>query len=120
MTANEPKVRSVGKVCTAAVANTVYTCPPNFIARMVLLFVVNHGGNNKTVSVGGIVEYQIFDVTKNLIECNDAILTANGYLKLDGSYLVLNAGDTLIVTPEAGATMDTTVTVEEYYFPKLM
>lgn len=32
--------------------------------------------DNKTVSVGGIVEYQIFDVTKNLIECNDAMTNA--------------------------------------------
>mgnify|MGYP003646181910 CR=1 FL=1 len=116
MTANEPKVRSVGKVCTAAVANTVYTCPPNFIARMVLLFVVNHGGNNKTVSV----EWNDLSASQSYHIVGGYILTANGYLKLDGSYLVLNAGDTLIVTPEAGATMDTTVTVEEYYFPKLM
>jgi hypothetical protein len=43
------------------------------------------------------------------------VLSAYGYIKLDGSYLVLNPGDTLIVTPEAGSSMDTTVTVEEYY-----
>jgi len=116
MTANEPKVRSVGTVCTAAVANTIYTCPPNFIARMVLLFVVNHGGNNKTVAV----EWNDVSAAQSYHIVGGYNLTANGYLKLDGSYLVLNAGDTLIVTPEAGATMDTTVTVEEYYFPKQM
>jgi hypothetical protein len=32
--------------------------------------------DNKTVSVGGIIEYLIFDVTKNLIECNDAMTNA--------------------------------------------
>jgi hypothetical protein len=116
MTTNEPKVRSVGKVCTAGAANTVYTCPPNFIARMVLLFVVNHGGNNKTVSV----EWNDLSASQSYHIVGGQSLTANGYLKLDGSYLVLNAGDTLIVTPEAGATMDVTVTVEEYYFPKQM
>jgi hypothetical protein len=42
-------------------------------------------------------------------------LAANAYLKLDGSYLVLNPGDTVLVTPEAGSTMDATITVEEYY-----
>lgn len=32
--------------------------------------------DNKTVSVGGIVEYRVFDATKNLIECNDAMTNA--------------------------------------------
>jgi hypothetical protein len=30
----EPKIRSVGKVCTAGVANTVYTCPANYVAKV--------------------------------------------------------------------------------------
>jgi hypothetical protein len=27
----EPKIRIVGKVCTAGVANTIYTCPDNYV-----------------------------------------------------------------------------------------
>jgi hypothetical protein len=107
----EPKIRSVGKVCTAGVANTIYTCPDNYVAKMVLLFVSNHGGNNKLVTL------QWFDASANQTYyiIGGATLSATGYIKLDGSYLVLNPGDTVIVTPEDTSSMDATITVEEYY-----
>jgi hypothetical protein len=47
----EPKIRSIGTVLTAGATNTVYTCPDNFISKVVLLFISNHGGNNKTMTV---------------------------------------------------------------------
>jgi hypothetical protein len=107
----EPKIRSIGTVCTSGVANVVYTCPDNYIAKMVLLFVSNHGGNNKLVTL------QWFDASANQTYyiIGGATLAATGYIKLDGSYLVLNPGDTVIVTPEATSSMDATITVEEYY-----
>jgi hypothetical protein len=107
----EPKIRSVGLNLTAGVANTIYTCPDNFIAKMNLLFVSNHGGNNKNISI------QWHDVSAGgaYYIVGGYVLSANGYIKLDGSYIVLNPGDHLVVTPEAGSTMSTTVTVEEYY-----
>jgi hypothetical protein len=107
----EPKIRSIGKVLTAGVANTVYTCPDNYIAKMTLLFVSNHGGNNKFVSI----QWNDVSASQSYYIVGGYVLSAYGYIKLDGSYLVLNPGDTLIVTPEAGSSMDTTVTVEEYY-----
>jgi hypothetical protein len=107
----EPKIRSVGKVCTAGVANTIYTCPDNYVAKMVLLFVSNHGGNNKLVTL----QWSDASASQTYYIIGGATLAATGYIKLDGSYLVLNPGDTLIVTPEAGSSMDATVTVEEYY-----
>jgi hypothetical protein len=107
----EPKIRSIGKVLTAGVANTIYTCPDNYIAKMTLLFVSNHGGNNKTVSI----QWNDSSASQSYYIVGGFVLSAYGYIKLDGSYLVLNPGDTLIVTPEAGSSMDTTVTVEEYY-----
>jgi hypothetical protein len=109
----EPKIRSLGKVLTAGVANTVYTCPPNYIAKMVLLFVSNHGGNNKTVSI----QWNDVSAGQSYYIVGGYVLSATGYLKLDGSYLVLNPGDTVIVTPEAGASTDVTITVEEYFEP---
>ena len=45
------------------------------------------------------------------------IVSAYGYLKLDGSYLALSAGDYIVITPEAGSVMDATVSVEEYFDP---
>jgi hypothetical protein len=107
----EPKIRSIGTVCTSGVANVVYTCPDNYIAKMTLLFVSNHGGNNKLVTI------QWFDSSANqsYYIIGGVVLAATGYIKLDGSYLVLNPGDTVIVTPEATSSMDATITVEEYY-----
>lgn len=107
----EPKIRSIGLNLTAGVANTIYTCPPNYIAKMNLLFVSNHGGNNKLVSV----QWSDASASDSYYIVGGYVLSANGYLKLDGSYLALYPGDTLIVTPEAGSTMSTTVTVEEHY-----
>ncbi len=107
----EPKIRSVGLNLTAGSANTVYTCPDNFIAKMHLLFVSNHGGNNKIVSI----EWHDVSTSGSYYIVGGYVLSANGYLKLDGSYLVLNPGDHVVVTPEAGSTMSTTVTVEEFY-----
>ena len=107
----EPKIRSIGKVLTAGVANTIYTCPDNYVAKMVLLFVSNHAGNNKTVQV----QWNDVSASGTYHIVGGYILASNAYLKLDGSYLVLNPGDTVIVTPEAASTMDATITVEEYY-----
>jgi hypothetical protein len=109
----EPKIRSLGKVLTAGVVNTIYTCPPNYIAKMVLLFIANHAGNNNTVQV----QWNDVSASGTYHIVGGYNLTSNAFLKLDGSYLVLNPGDTVIVTPEAGSTMDATITVEEYFEP---
>ena len=105
------KFRSVGKSLTAAADNIIYTCPSKYISRVVLLFVTNHGGGNKTVTV------KWFDSSANetYYIVGGYTLSAGGYLKLDGSYLVLNPGDTLTITPEAGSTIDAAITVEEQY-----
>jgi hypothetical protein len=108
----DPKVRSVGKVLTAGAANTLYTCPENFVAKMVLLNIANHTGSKS-------VEVQWNDVsasgTYHIVSGH--VLSAHAFFKFDVSYLVLNPGDTVIVTPEAGSTMDATITVEEYFDP---
>ena len=105
------KFRSVGKSLTAGAANIIYTCPSKYIARMVLLFVTNHGSGNRTITI------QWYDSSANetYYIVGGYTLSAYGYLKLDGSYLVLNPGDTLTVTPEAGSTIDAAITVEEQY-----
>lgn len=107
----EPKIRSVGKNLTAGVDNTIYTCPDHYIAKMVLLFVSNHGGNNKLVTI----RWHDVSTNEDYYIVGGYVLSANGYLKLDGGYLVLNPGDYLVVNPEASSTVSTTVTVEEYY-----
>ena len=107
------KVRSVGKNLTAGAANTIYTCPAKHTARVELLFVANTTSGNKTVSI------QWHDATLNAqyYIVGGYTVSSYSYLKLDGSYLALSAGDYIVVTPEAGSTMDATVSVEEYFDP---
>ena len=107
----EPKIRSIGVNLTAGVNNTIYTCPPNYIAKVPLMFVSNHGGNNKTITI----QWTDASASASYYIVGGYVLSANGYLKLDGSYLALNPGDTIVVFPEAGSTISTTVTVEEHY-----
>jgi len=108
-----PKLRSLGTNIPANVATTIYTCPPNYTAKVVLLLVCNLTSGNKTVQVhwydsstGG---------THHIV--SGYTVSAYNFLKFDQSYLVLNAGDNMTVTTEAGSTMDATLTVEEYFDP---
>jgi len=107
------RIRSVGTQLTAGSANTVYTCPDNYTAKVELVFVTNHGSGLRTITI------QWHDHSENdtYYIVGGYNVSAYNYLKLDGSYLALKAGDYLIVTPEAGASMDATVSVEEYYDP---
>ena len=107
------KSRSVGKHITAGVSNTVYTCPSNYTAHVELLFVSNLSSGNKTV----LIKWHDAHNNVDYAIVGGYVISAYSYLKLDGSYLTLNAGDYLTVTSEAGSTMDCTVTVEEFYDP---
>ena len=113
MASDNSRIRSVGKNLTAGTANTVYTCPDNHTARVELLFVANTAGGNKTVSI----QWHDYSETTSYYIVGGYVISAYGYLKLDGSYLALSAGDYLVITPEAGSTMDATVSVEEYFDP---
>lgn len=107
------RYRSVGTNLTAGSANTVYTCPDNFTSRMELLFVANTGSGNKTVTI----KWHDHSENKDYYIVGGYVISAYSFLKLDSSYLALDAGDYMIVTPEAGSTMDATVSVEEYFNP---
>lgn len=109
----EPKIRSVGTNLTAGVANTVYTCPANHTAKVELLFVANTTSGNKTVSI----KWHDESLGTNYFIVGGYTISAYNFLKIDGSYLVLNAGDYLVITPEATSTMDATISVEEYFDP---
>jgi hypothetical protein len=107
------KSRSIGTNLTAGSANTVYECPSNWTAHMVLLFVTNHGSGNKTLTI----EWYDSSTSTWYYILGGYTLNAYGYLMLADSYLVLNAGDKMRITPEAGSSMSATVTVEEYFDP---
>lgn len=107
------RARSIGHNLTAGSATTVYECPDNFTAYMTLLFVTNHGSGNKTLTI------EWYDKTDNTwyYVLGGYVLSAYGFLKLSEGYLVLNSGDKMRITPEAGSSMSSIVTVEELFDP---
>lgn len=109
----EPKLRSIGTNLIAGAANRVYTCPTNHTAKVELLFVANTTSGNKTVSI----KWHDTSLNTEYFIVGGYTISAYNFLKIDGSYLVLNAGDYLVITPEAGSIMDATVSVEEYFDP---
>lgn len=110
---NEYKSRSVGSTLTGGTTTTVYTTPTNWTAHVVVLLLVNHGNSNKTVTV------EWYDTSNSTWYHIVGGYTVSGYnfLKLTDGYLVLNSGDKIRVTTEAGSSFDCTVTVEEYFDP---
>jgi len=107
------KSRSIGKHLTAGVENTIYTCPKGYTAHITLLFVANLGVGNQTVTI----QWYNSHVPDTFYILGGYPISGYSYLKLDGSYLTLNTDDSLIIMPQAGSTMDATITVEEHYDP---
>ena len=105
--------RSKGTRLTAGVANTVYTTPAKHTTKVILLFIANKTAGNKTVTIKWHDAHNNVDYTI----VGGYVVSAFNFLKFDQAYLVLNAGDYMTVTPEAGADMDATVSVEEFYDP---
>ena len=105
--------RSKGTVLTAGVSNVVYTAPPKNTTKVVLLFIANKTAGNKTVTIKWHDAHNNLDYTI----VGGYVVSAFNFLKFDQAYLVLNAGDYITVIPEAGADMDATVSVEEFYDP---
>jgi hypothetical protein len=108
-----PKLRSIGNTIPANTATIIYSCPPNYTVKVVLLLVCNLTSGNKTVQVHWYDASQsgLFHIVSGYT------ISSYNFLKFDQSYLVLNPGDYISVTTEAGSTMDSTITVEEYFDP---
>jgi hypothetical protein len=78
-----------------------------------LLFIANASSGNKTVTV----KWHDDSENKDYYIVGGYVVSGYSFLKIDGSYLVLNAGDYMVITPEAGSTMDATLSVEEFFDP---
>lgn len=112
-TALPSRVISKGTVVPAATTTTVYTCPANFTAKVVLFFAANAGNSNKTIQI----EWYDNSASTAYHIVNGYVVAGYSFLKFDQSYLVLNAGDYMRVTTEAASNFDVTVTAEEFFDP---
>jgi len=104
---------------TEDVAATLYTCPANCRAEVTMLLITNVNGNT-TVNVNWVDADNPFDAT----DLSAAILgsknmTIGEYILFTGATLVLEAGDSLTITPTSNATphIDGLSTVTEIFIP---
>ena len=102
---------TVGKNLTAGTANTIFVVPPGYKAAVELLFISNLDANNKTVSAfwrhinGATVDIDIIDSYP---------MSSHSYIQFSNGILIMQQGDSFIVTPEAGATQSALITFDLY------
>lgn len=99
-------------------AVTLYTCPANSKAHMSLLYITNSGTAASDIKIEWYRASQT--ETHNIIAGKN--LTVGNFIKYDGSFIVLEAGDQIKFTPSAtggGASphIDCFCTVEEFFIP---
>ena len=103
------KLISIGKNLTAGVETVVYTVPAGYQATWNLLYAHNAGAGTKSLTVDW------YDVSENthvhVLEAYD--FTAKTYFQFNGygSGVVLEEGDQIHMTPEAGSTFGIICTV---------
>jgi len=104
-------MRSVthGGNLTAATATTIYTVPTGYYAKWNLMYLLNGTGSTKNISV----TWYDASTSTNISILSDYGLSSKNYFKLDGgAYMVLEAGDYITMTSEAGSTMSYICTFE--------
>ncbi len=98
---------SVGANPTAGSTSTLYTVPTGYRALWNLTYIHNTSGSTKHITLtwydsSAAVSYNILD---------QYTFTSKDYLELDGgSYIVLEEGDQVRVTPEAGSAFAVAMT----------
>jgi len=100
---------SVGINPTAGTTTTVYTVPTGYYALFNLLYVHNAGANNKNLTV------QWYDASADAtIDILTAVpYSSKTYTQFDNAYVVMEEGDYLTATSEAGSTFSVLATFEQ-------
>lgn len=102
---------TVGKNLTAGTANTLFTVPPGYKAAVELLFVSNLDANNKTTTA---FWRHVNGSTTDIYIIDQYPMSSHSYIQFSNGIMVMQAGDSFIVTPEAGATQSALITFELY------
>ena len=105
-------------ISTDDVPVTLYTCPANSKAHMSLLFITNALSNASDINV----QWYRASVATSFFIIGGKNLTQGEFIKFDGAFIVLEAGDyvTVETTSTAGSGVpdtDAFCTVEEFFNP---
>jgi hypothetical protein len=100
---------SVGINPTAATLTTVYTVPTGYYAKFTVMYIHNTGGSTKHITV----QWYDASVATTLDILTTYNLTSKQYLQFDGNaYIVLEEGDRIQITTEAGSSFSFIATFE--------
>ena len=100
---------SVGSNLTADVTTAVYKIPTGYAAKWNLMYLHNGSGNTKYITA---MWYDASAATEYTI-LSQYSMASKDYLKFDGgAYVVLDEGDEVRLTPEAGSAFSAINTFE--------
>jgi len=100
---------SIGLNLTAGVETVVYTVPTGYTAKWNLMYLLNGTGSTKYITV----LWRETDSATDIYILNQTAVSSKEYFRLDGgAYVVLEEGDSIKMTPEAGSTFSTICTFE--------
>jgi hypothetical protein len=100
---------SVGISPAANTLTTVYTVPTGYYAKFTVMYIHNTGGNTKHITV----QWYDASASSTLDILTAYNLTTKQYLEFNGvAYIVLEEGDRLQITTEAGSTFSFIATFE--------
>ena len=105
-------------ISTDDVPVTLYTCPANSKSHMSLLFITNASSNASDINV----QWYRASLATSFFIIGGKNLTQGEFIKFDGAFIVLEAGDyvTVETTSTAGSGVpdtDAFCTVEEFFNP---
>lgn len=92
---------SVGKNLTAGVSNTIFTVPEGYEARVTMVFITNNTGSSKSFSAAW------NDDGTDINFASSKSLNSKDFIQYGGEFgdfLILDEGDYMTVTPEAGSS----------------
>ncbi len=100
---------SVGLNPTANTLTTVYTIPTGYYAKFTVMYIHNTGGSTKHITV----QWYDASAATTLDILTTYNLTSKQYLQFDGNaYIVLEEGDRIQITTEAGSSFSFIATFE--------
>ena len=99
---------SVGLNLTAATPTTVYTVPLGYFAKWTLMYLFNNTGSTKSIAA-----YWNDSSASAHVYVHNGTIAAGSYVRMDGgAYVVMEEGDTVVLTSEAGSSFSTVCTFE--------
>jgi hypothetical protein len=100
---------SVGANPAAGSTTVIYTVPTGYYAKFNLLYLHNTGGSTKSITV----QWYDSSAATDIDILTQASYASKTYTQFSNAYIVMEEGDQLKVTPEAGSAFSLIATFEE-------